>query len=92
MFLVETLTLSVAATALGALLGFLACATVNLSRVEVPEAVQLFLMTNRLHLLVDPTTMLFSILVITSCAMAVSLIPSLLAARLKPVTAMHHVG
>jgi ABC-type lipoprotein release transport system permease subunit len=92
MFLIEALVLALGATAVGAAVGFLACVGVNAAHVEVPVAVQLFLMSSKLHLLVNLVSVVGAILVITFCAMVVSLVPSFLAARLKPVTAMHHIG
>ena len=53
--------------------------------------VQLFLMAETLHLAARPLTIVGSIALITASTTAVSLIPSFLAARLRPVTAMHHV-
>lgn len=92
MFLIEALMLSLGATILGAVLGLGACLGVNLARIQVPDAVQLFLMSSRLHLLVNVQSLFISVGVITACATLVSLIPSYLASRLEPVTAMHHIG
>jgi putative ABC transport system permease protein len=92
MFLVEALTLSLAAALFGAVLGLLACAAVNALHLHAPLEVQLFLMREELHLAVRPSVLLGSILLITGCTTLISLIPSFLAARLQPVTAMHRVG
>jgi putative ABC transport system permease protein len=92
MFLVEAFTLSVCAATLGAALGLLACALVNGAHLHAPLSVQLFLMREEVHLAVSPSALLGSILLITGCTTAISLLPSFLAARLQPVTAMHQVG
>jgi putative ABC transport system permease protein len=92
MFLVEAFTLSFSAALFGAVLGLLACAVVNAVHLHAPLSVQLFLMREELHLAVRPSVLVGSILLITGCTTAISLIPSFLAARLQPVTAMHRVG
>ncbi len=92
MFAMEALVLSVLGTGCGAVLGAVICALLNAMRVPVPRSVQMFLMEDRLHLLVDAESALISMAVITACTTAIALIPSFLAARLKPITAMHHVG
>jgi putative ABC transport system permease protein len=92
MFLVEAFTLSFAAAVFGAALGLLACAAVNAAHLHAPLSVQLFLMREEVHFAVRPGVLLGSILLITGCTTVISLIPSFLAARLQPVTAMHRVG
>jgi ABC-type lipoprotein release transport system permease subunit len=92
MFLTESFVLSVAATFAGAVLGLLACAVINANHVAVPLSVQLFLMSDQLHLAIRPFASLIGMAVIVTCTTGVSLIPSFLAARLKPVTAMSQVG
>ncbi|ADO71938.1 conserved uncharacterized protein [Stigmatella aurantiaca DW4/3-1] len=92
MFALEALVLSVMSAGTGAVLGSILCAILNALQVPVPHAVQLFLMGDRLYLLVDAEVALFSITMISACTTAIALIPSFLAARLKPITAMHHAG
>jgi ABC-type lipoprotein release transport system permease subunit len=92
MFLIEAFVLASTATLTGALLGLGLCGVINSLHLEVPLSVQLFLMSGHVHLLVDLPSLIGSIAVITVCAMGASLFPSFLAARLKPVTAMHHIG
>ena len=51
------------------------------------------MMTEQLRFEVEPgSVLLLAMAIITLCTTLVSLIPSFLAARLKPVTAMHHIG
>ncbi|HYO59432.1 ABC transporter permease [Archangium sp.] len=92
MFALEAFVLSVLGTGIGAVLGTVICALLNAVQVPVPYSVQLFLMEDRLRLLVDVESALISMAVITACTTAIALIPSFLAARLKPITAIHHVG
>jgi ABC-type antimicrobial peptide transport system permease subunit len=70
----------------------LTCAILNAAHISVPIGVQLFLMNDTLTLLVDPVKIFLSVAFITFCTSAISLIPSLLAARMKPITAMHYIG
>ena len=92
MFLVEASTLSLMSAVCGALVGLLVCAAINSAHLHAPITVQLFLMREEVHLSVRPSSLLGSILLITGCTTGISLIPSFLAARLQPVTAMHQVG
>ncbi|MCA3014049.1 MAG: ABC transporter permease, partial [Myxococcaceae bacterium] len=57
-----------------------------------PKGAQLVLMSEQL--VVTPTAgwLVFAVLFITGTITLISLIPSFLAARLRPVTAMSHVG
>jgi len=92
MFMIEALTLSLIATLIGAALGLAICAVLNLAHLHAPLALQLFLMREEFHLLVKPSAVAGAIGLIAGCTSAIALFPSLLAARLQPVTAMHRVG
>jgi ABC-type lipoprotein release transport system permease subunit len=92
MFVTEALVLGLCATASGAVAGMLICALLNAAQISVPLGVQLFLMSDTLTLRVDPLKILLSVVFITFCTSAISLIPSVLAARMKPITAMHYIG
>jgi ABC-type antimicrobial peptide transport system permease subunit len=92
MFVVEAFTLSAVSAVFGAALGLLVCAAVNAAHLHVPLEVQLFLMREEVQLAVHPTVLIGSICLITGCTTLISLLPSFLAARLQPVTAMHRVG
>jgi ABC-type lipoprotein release transport system permease subunit len=92
MFVTEALVLGLSATAAGALVGMLICAVLNAAQISVPIGVQLFLMNDTLTLLADPLKIFGSVLFITLCTSVISLIPSFLAARMKPITAMHYIG
>jgi putative ABC transport system permease protein len=92
MFLVEAFTLSSASAIFGAALGLLTCAAINAAHLRAPVSVQLFLMREEVQFAVRPSVLFGSIALITGCTTLISLIPSFLAARLQPVTAMHQVG
>lgn len=92
MFVIEAFSLGVLGTAVGALAGAAVCLGLNAADIHVPVAVQFFTMSETLHLAVHPGAVMGSILFITACTTAISLVPSFLAARMKPVTAMHHIG
>ncbi len=93
MFLIEGFLLGAVSTIAGGLLALLVALIVKVAHVPIPwVGVQLFLMTDRL--VISPTVagVLFAITFITFCMTVVTLIPSFLAARMKPITAMHHIG
>ncbi|HEX8440163.1 ABC transporter permease [Archangium sp.] len=92
MFLLEALVLGLLGTAVGAAAGLGVCMAINAADVSVPVAVQVFILSEKLHLVVNAGSVLGAITFITLCTTAISLIPSFLAARMKPVTAMHHIG
>jgi putative ABC transport system permease protein len=92
MFLVEAFTLSSASAVFGATLGLLACAAINTAHLHAPVSVQLFLMREEVQFAVRPSVLFGAIALIIGCTTLISLIPSFLAARLQPVTAMHRVG
>jgi ABC-type lipoprotein release transport system permease subunit len=92
MFVLEGFLLGLISAGGGAVLGLLASAGVNALHLRLPVEVQLFLMADTLHLSAQPLAVLGSIALITTSTTLVSLIPSFLAARMRPVTAMHHLG
>jgi len=92
MFLAEAFLLSLSATVIGTTIGLILCVIINAANIIVPVSVQLFLMRDRLHLDVVPLSILGGMGLIVLCTTTVALIPSFLAARLKPVTAMSSVG
>ncbi|HEX8818934.1 MAG TPA: FtsX-like permease family protein [Archangium sp.] len=92
MFLFEALVLGLLGTTVGATVGLGVCTALNAADLSVPVAVQVFILSEKLHLVVNPGSMLGAITFITLCTTAISLVPSFLAARMKPVTAMHHIG
>jgi ABC-type antimicrobial peptide transport system permease subunit len=92
MFMTEAAMLTLTATLTGALAASAFCLFINAQQVRAPEVVQVMLLTEHWFLKVEPPSVVFAVVLITVSSMLVSLIPSFLAARMKPVTAMHHIG
>jgi ABC-type lipoprotein release transport system permease subunit len=92
MFVLESFSLAAIATFLGACVGCLCAALLNLARLPVPAAAQFFLMSNTLKFSFETGRIFGEAFTITLATTLVSLIPSLKAARMRPVTAMQHVG
>lgn len=92
MFVAEGSLLGVLGTAAGVVLGLLATLGLNAAHIKLAKGAQLLLLSEYLHLSPSFGWMLFVVLFVTLLITGVSLIPSFLAARLKPVTAMSHVG
>lgn len=92
MFLTEGALLGLGGSGLGGLVGLLGAMALDAARVPVPVGVKLFLMAD--HLIVSPTLgwAIFAVSFITLSVTLVSLLPAFLAARMKPITAIHHVG
>jgi putative ABC transport system permease protein len=92
MFLTEAFMLSLASTLTGAAAASALCMFINAQNVVAPQVVQVMLLTEHWFLKVEPGSVVFAVTLITVASMLVSLVPSFLAARMKPVTAMHHIG
>ncbi len=92
MFFLESLMLGVFGGCAGILLGLSVATVLNAAHIHVPLTVQIFLMSDTLHLAVLPRAMLGALVLISFVTGAASLFPSLRAARLKPVDAMSHFG
>jgi ABC-type lipoprotein release transport system permease subunit len=92
MFLAEGMLLGVLGTGFGGVLGVLLSTTLTTVGIALPPSWQFVFFSD--HLVITPTLkwVLFSVGFITVAIAAISLIPSFLAARLKPITAMSHVG
>ena len=92
LFVMEAFCLGLMGTAAGAVLGCLVSLGLDAMQIPVPEGAQFFTMSTRLHFALEPVRIMGGALVITLCCTFVSLIPSFKAARMKPVTAISHVG
>ena len=64
----------------------------NLAQIKVPLSVQLFLMSDQLHLAVHLPSLVSAAVMITVITTLAALYPAYRAARLPPVSAMSHFG
>jgi putative ABC transport system permease protein len=92
LFLLEAALLGLAGTAAGALAGVALCAALDAAHLAVPESVQMFLMQQHLTLAVDASSVVGDALFVAAVTTVAALLPAVHAARLRPVTAMHHIG
>lgn len=92
MFLTEAFLLGVLSTGAGAAVGGVLAAVLNAANIGMPEMVQAVLMSDRLFLSVHLGSLLGAMFILTLATTFAALIPSFFAARLKPITAMHHIG
>jgi ABC-type lipoprotein release transport system permease subunit len=92
LFLLETLMLGTAGATAGAVLGLGAAAAVNAFRISVPVSMRMFLMQDHLTLTVSARALLAQACFVVVATTLAAVVPALQAARLKPITAMHHIG
>ena len=92
MFVAEGFLLGLLGTVGGALVGVALSAALTGAHIVLPKSWQFVFFSERLVVSPTPAWVLFSVGFITFAITAVSLFPSFLAARLKPITAMGHVG
>ena len=92
MFVIETFTLGLLSTTAGAVAGVALALVLHAAHLPVPPGARIFLMSSTVQFLVEPARVLGSIFFVTLCTTLVSVFPSIYAARMKPVTAMQHIG
>lgn len=92
MFLVESFALGAVGTVLGVAGALIVSAAVNSAGIKVPLSVQLFLMSDRVRLVLEPAAVVGALVLITFVTALAALYPALRASRLKPVDAMSHFG
>ncbi|HEX8440708.1 ABC transporter permease [Archangium sp.] len=92
MFVLEGFVLALASTLVGVVLGLGLCAALNAAQVPVPQGARMLLMSNAFYFQVGPRALVPPLLFVISCVTFVSLFPAFLAARLRPITAMSHLG
>jgi len=92
MFLFESFQMGIIGTVAGAVGGSIVAALVNLAEIKVPLGVQLFLMSDQLHLAVHVPSLVSAATMITVITTLAALYPAYRAARLPPVSAMSHFG
>lgn len=92
MFVLEALILGVLSTGLGAVLGAGIAAGIDLAEIRVPiDAFRAILMSDTLHLVVNPLHLVVAVAAFTLFAGACALWPAARAAQLPPVTAINRV-
>ncbi|GAO04210.1 ABC transporter permease [Anaeromyxobacter sp. PSR-1] len=92
LFVLETALLGLGGAAAGAAIASGIALLLNLAGIGVPEGMQLFLMQERLSFLLQPGAILADVLFLAGVTVVAALLPARRAARLRPVTAMHHIG
>ena len=92
MFVIETFILGCLGSVLGAALGLGAAALMNAAHLPVPQGAQLILMSNTFKFTIVMKPVLMGMALITGSATLISIIPSVHAARMKPITAIQHIG
>jgi ABC-type lipoprotein release transport system permease subunit len=92
LFVLESALLGLAGAAAGAALAAGVAALLDGIGIRIPDGMQVFLMQEKLSFLLRPGTVLGDVLFLAAVTVAASLLPARRAARLKPITAMHHVG
>jgi len=92
LFVTEAFLLGLIGTSLGALTGSALMALLNALRIAVPDVLAMVLMSDHLRLSVSGSKSIFAVVLLTLLTTLSALYPSIRAARLKPVTAMHHLG
>ncbi len=92
MVLLEVAILSVVFTAAGVGLGAAGSQLINALEIPVSTGFQIFLMSDTLKLVLDMDSIASALFWIPVAITTFSLFPALRGARLKPITAIHHVG
>jgi len=92
LFLLEAGLLALGGATVGVLAGWGFAALVNAANVKVNEGLQMLISQDRLSVVVHPGALAVYVAGITLLTAVGALLPSLRAARLRPVTAMHHIG
>jgi len=93
MFLLEALFLGAFSTAVGGLAGAILAIGLDAASITIPSAaVQAILMSDELHLVVEPSRVAVAVAAFTGLSALAALPPAFAASRLQPVTAIHHIG
>ncbi len=92
LFVLEMGLLGLLGTVGGALLAALVGLGLNALGIQISDSMQMLLVQERLTFVFDARAIAGYVLRLTAVVVLASLLPALRAARLKPVTAMHHIG
>jgi ABC-type lipoprotein release transport system permease subunit len=90
--LLEAFLLGLGGAVAGAAGGVALAAAVNAAEIALPESMQYFLLQQNLHLAVRPGAVLLFVAFVAALTTLAAAWPAAHAARLRPITAMHHVG
>lgn len=92
LILAEAALLGLGATTVGALVGAALAMGLDAAAIKVPiEAVQAILLSDKLHLAVEPLTLVKAIVFLTVLTALAAVWPAARAGRLRPITAIQHV-
>jgi putative ABC transport system permease protein len=92
MFLAEGFLLGLLATVAGSLVGLVLSVGLTKAGVTLPQSVQFVLLSETLVVVPTAKWTAIAVTFITLVVTGISLLPAMMAARLKPVTALGHVG
>jgi ABC-type lipoprotein release transport system permease subunit len=92
MMLLEVAALAVLSTATGLAAGGALTVALNWARIPVSEGFQMFLLSDTLTLVLEPASVMAALVWIPLLITCFSVFPALRAARMRPITAIHHVG
>jgi ABC-type lipoprotein release transport system permease subunit len=92
LFLLEAGLLALGGATVGVLAGWGLSALVNAANVKVNEGLQMLISQDRLAVVIRPGALVVYVVGITLLTALGALLPALRAARLRPITAMHHIG
>jgi ABC-type lipoprotein release transport system permease subunit len=92
LFVFESFQMGIIGTTAGVAGGSIIAGLVNWANIRVPLGVQLFLMSDRLHLALHTDSIVGAAALVTVITTLAALYPAYRAARLPPVSAMSHFG
>ena len=92
MFVIEAFCLGAIGTTAGVIIGMAFAAFLNSLHIGVPEGARFFLMSSTMKFAFEAGRIFQGAFIITLCTTLIALIPSFKAARMKPVSAMSHIG
>jgi ABC-type lipoprotein release transport system permease subunit len=92
LLLLEAGLLGVLSSGAGAAAALALATGLNRAQIAVPESVQMFLMQQHLFLATAPAAAVGYAALLAAVTTLASLLPATWAARLQPITAMHHIG
>lgn len=92
LLLLEAALLGFLGSTVGSLAGWGVAAWINVARWHVGEGLQMLLMQDHFSVVVRPGSLLSYVVGLTLLTGAAAIFPAYRAARLRPVTAMHHIG